>query len=149
MKNPSYRVLRIVLLILSVDAVVKGLLMIFGGKPLMMRLFPYPAESELSTLLLLMRQEWGATDLAFSFMLFFASRDPVRHLVVVDAVILALSIASVSSLLSIYTLDALRVYPAYSVWGHSLMRLAGAGVLFYLRPRGIAYRRGHQSKGVS
>jgi len=37
--------------------------------------------------------------------------------------------------LSLYTLDVQRLYPGYLIWARSLVRLALAGVLYYLRPR--------------
>jgi hypothetical protein len=76
MTNFSHRALRILLVILGLDAAVKGLLMIFGGKALMMWLFPRPPESEITTLLLLMRQESGALSLAVALVLYFAYRGP-------------------------------------------------------------------------
>ncbi len=48
----SYRALRIVLRVFSVLVLVGSLLMIFSGKPLMMRVLMRPAEAEVSTLLL-------------------------------------------------------------------------------------------------
>jgi hypothetical protein len=130
----SHWALRILLAILGLDAAAKGLFMIFGGKALMMRLFPHPPESEITTLLLLTRQESGALDLAMGLMLYFAYRDPARNVAVLNAVAVGLCIAAVASVASLYTLDAGKLYPASIVWGHSLLRLVVAASLFYLRP---------------
>jgi hypothetical protein len=134
MTNVSQRALRILLVILGLDATAKGLLMIFGGKTLIMRLFPHPPESEITTLLLLVRQESGALDLAVALMLYFAYRDPARNVAILNAIAVGLCIAAFSSVVSLYTLDANRLYPAYAVWAHSLLRLMVAALLFYLRP---------------
>ncbi len=52
MSNPPYRALRIILGIVSVFTAAAGLLLVFTGKPLVMRLLLYPPEAEVSTLLL-------------------------------------------------------------------------------------------------
>ncbi len=59
MTTPPYRALRIVLGVFSLLAAVSGLLIIFSGRPLMIRLFLRPPESELSTLLLATMKEVG------------------------------------------------------------------------------------------
>ncbi len=52
MSKPPYRVLRIVLGFLSILLAVAGILLIFSSKPLIMRMFMHPPDSEISTLLL-------------------------------------------------------------------------------------------------
>lgn len=135
MPGPSYRALRILLVILCFDATAKGLLMISTGKRFMTQLFPYPPESEITTLLLLMRKEWGALDLAVGLMLYFAIRDPVRNVAIINSIAVALVLGAFTSLAFFYALEATRLYPAYSIWGHSLFRLLMAALLYYLRPR--------------
>src|SRR5713101_3220441 len=116
MSKPPYRVLRIVLGFLSLLLAVAGVLLIFSSKPLIMRMFMYPPESEISTLLL-------------------ASSDPERNVAVVDGMTMGLCILAITPLISLYTLDVQRLYPGYLIWARSLVRLALAGVLYYLRPR--------------
>jgi hypothetical protein len=135
MSRPPYRVLRIVLGIFSFLAAAGGLLLIFSGKPLVLRLFLRPPESEVSTLLLSMMKEMGGLVLMLSLMLFFASRDPARNVAIINAVIVGLCILAVTPLLSLYALDIRRLYPGYLIWGRSLVRLVLAAVLFFLRPR--------------
>ena len=132
MLKPPYRVLRIVLGFLSLLLAVAGILLIFSSKPLIVRMFMHPPESEISTLLLAAVKEMGGLA---SAMLFFASRDPERNVAVVDGMTLGLCILAVTPLLSLYTLDVQRFYPGYLIWARSLVRLALAGVLYYLRPR--------------
>src|SRR5260370_29251059 len=76
MSKPPYHVLRVVLGFLSLLLAVAGILLIFSSKPLIMRMFMHPPESEISTLLLAAVKEMGGLALALSAMLFFASRDP-------------------------------------------------------------------------
>ncbi|HEY1469401.1 MAG TPA: hypothetical protein VGF61_10180 [Candidatus Acidoferrum sp.] len=70
-----------------------------------------------------------------SVMLFFAYRDPVRNVNIVNALILGLCILAFTPLWSLYTLDMRHLYPSYLIWGRSLVRLALAALLFFLRPR--------------
>jgi hypothetical protein len=135
MPSPPHRALRILLFIFSLGAAAAGLLMILGGKPLIVHLFLRPPESEVSTLLLLTLKEMGGILLMLSLLFFFASRDPVRNVAIVDALIAGLCVLAVTPLLSLYTLDIRGLYPAYLIWGRSVVRLVLAALLFYLRPR--------------
>ena len=64
--------------------------MLFGGKRLIMRVLPYPPETEITTLLLVTWREWGA--LALSLMFCFAARNPARKVAIVYGIIVALCI---------------------------------------------------------
>ncbi len=135
MSTPPHRTLRIVLRVFSVLAAAGGLLLAFSGKALMIRLFLRPPDSEISTLLLFTLKEMGGFVLMLSVMLYFASRDPVRNVAIVNAVIVGLCVLAVTPLISLATLDIRRLYLGYIIWGRSLVRLALAALLFYLRPR--------------
>jgi len=135
MPGPSYRGLRIILGIFSVLTALAGLVIIFSGRPLIMRLFLRPPESEVSTLLLVALKEMGGLVLMLSVMLFFAYRDPARNVAIVNAFIVGLCILAFTPLWSLYTLDIRHLYPTYLIWGRSLVRLALAALLFCLRPR--------------
>ena len=128
-------VLRIVLRAFSILVAVGSLLMIFSSRPLMMRVLLRPPESEVSTLLLFVVREMGGLFLMLSVLLYLASRDPVRNVAIIDAVIVGLLVLALTPLISLWKLDIGRLYPGYLVWGRSLVRLAIAALLFYLRPR--------------
>src|SRR3989454_370059 len=130
-----YRALRIVLRVFSALVGLGSVLMIFSGKPLMMRVLMRPPESEVSTLLLFVIKEMGGLFLMLCVLLFLASRDPVRNVAIIDGVIVGLCVLAITPLVSLATLDIRRFYPAYFVWGRSVVRLGIAGLLFYLRPR--------------
>ena len=135
MPGPPYRALRIILGIFSILTAVAGFVIIFSGRPLIMRLFLRPPEPDVSTLLLIALKEMGGLVLILSMMLFFAYRDPARNVAIVNAFIVGLCILAFTPLWSLYTLDMRHLYPAYLIWGRSLVRLALAALLFYLRPR--------------
>jgi hypothetical protein len=71
-----------------------------------------------------------------SVLVFFASRNPVRNIAIVNGLIVGLCILAITPFLSLYTLDIRRLYPGYLIWGRSLIRLAIAAVLYFLQPRG-------------
>ena len=135
MFRPPLRALQIVLRVFSVLLAVGGVFMILASKPLIMRVFLRPPESEVSTLLLFVLKEMGGFVLMLTLMLFFASRDPVRNAAIVDALIAGLVILALTPLLSLYTLDIRKIYPSYLIWGRSLVRLAIAALLYLLKPR--------------
>ena len=135
MSRPPFRALQIVLRVFSVLLAVGGVFMILASKPLIMRVFLRPPDSEVSTLLLFVLKEMGGFVLMLTLMLFFASRDPVRNAAIVDALIAGLVILALTPLLSLYTLDIRKIYPSYLIWGRSLVRLAIAALLYLLKPR--------------
>jgi uncharacterized BrkB/YihY/UPF0761 family membrane protein len=137
MPPPTYRALRTILSIFSLLAAAAGLTMIFASKAMIihMHMFLRPPESEFSTLLLSILKEMGGMILMFSLLFFFASRDPLRNVAIVDALIVGLCVLVLTSLLSLYTLDLSGLYPGYLIWGRSAVRLALAALLYYLRPR--------------
>jgi hypothetical protein len=137
MPKPPYRALRIFLRVFSLLAVAGGLLMIFAEKPLIVRIFLRPPESEVSTLLLSLLKEMGGMVLMLGVLLWLASRNPVRNLAIVDALIAGLCILALTPLLSLWMTDIRSIYPAYILWGRSVVRLAIAALLYWLRPRQV------------
>ncbi len=122
---------------MAFEATVKGFLMIFGGKLFIMRLFSQPLNPEVTTTILLIWAEWGCLDIALGLMLYFAFRDPVRNVAILDAIIVGLCLGALVPLLALYVLNATHLYPIYMTWGHSLLRLAVAALLYYLKPREV------------
>jgi hypothetical protein len=135
MPGPPHRALCIFLRVFSLLAGLGGLLMIFAEKPLIVRIFLRPPEGEVSTLLLSLLKETGGMALMLGVLLWLASRNPVRNVAIVDALIAGLCILAVTPLLSLWMTDIGRVYPAYFLWGRSVVRLAIAALLYWLRPR--------------
>jgi hypothetical protein len=134
MPQPTYRLLRIVLGLLSLIMAIGGVFLIFSSKPLIMRVFLHPPEFEVSTLLLAALKEMGGLALMLSVMLYLAARDPERNVAIIDAVSVGLCILAITPLVSLYTSDLRRLYPSYLVWVRSFVRLALAGVLYFFRP---------------
>ena len=135
MSTPPYRALRIVLRVFSLLVGFESLLMIFAGKPLVVRVFLRPPDAEVSTLLLFLLKETGGFALTLSLLLWLAARDPVRNVAILDAVTVGLCILAVTPIVSLSMTDIRSIYPAYLVWGRSVVRLAIAALLYSLRPR--------------
>jgi hypothetical protein len=98
-------------------AAVGALLIIFAEKPLIVRIFLRPPEGEVSTLLLSLLKEMGGMMLMLSVLLWLASRNPVRNVAILDALIAGLCILAVTPLLSLWMTDIRSMYPAYLLWG--------------------------------
>jgi hypothetical protein len=135
MPAPSHNALRIILKILALLTAVGGLVLIFSGRPMLLRMPFHPPESEVTTMLLFVVKEMGGMILMVSVMFFLASRDPVRNVAILDALIIGLCVLAITPLVSLYTLDARSLYPAYLIWGRAVGRLVLAAVFYYLRPR--------------
>jgi len=135
MSNPPYRVLRVVLGFLSLLMAIGGVILIFSSKSLIMRLFLHPPEAEVSTLFLFTLKELGGFALMLAIMVFFAARDPVRNVAIIDALAVGLCILAFTPLVSRWMLDIQRIYPGHLIWARSVLRLALAALLCYLRPR--------------
>ncbi len=109
--------------------------MIFSSRPLIVQVFMHPPESEVSTLLLALLKEMGGVMLMLSVMLRLAARDPARNVAILDALTMGLFILAITPLVSLKTTDIGKLYPAYFIWGRSLVRLALVMVLLWVRPR--------------
>ena len=140
MPEPPYRALSILLRGFSLLAALGGLLLIFAEKPLIVRIFLRPPEGEVSTLFLSTLKEMGGMALMLGIMLWFASRNPVRNVAVVDALIAGLCILAVTPLLSLWMTDISSIYPGYLLWGRSAVRFAVAAFLYWLRPRHVHWK---------
>src|SRR5437899_1596541 len=139
MTGPPYRSLRIFLRAFSLLAALGGLLMIFAEKPLIVRIFLRPPEGEVSTLLLSLLKEMGGMVLMLGVLLWLASRNPVRNVAVVDALIVGLCILAVTPLLSLWMTDIRNMYPGHLLWDPSVVRLAMAALLYWLRARHVQW----------
>jgi hypothetical protein len=84
-----------------------------GSKPLILRLFLHPPEAEISTLFLFALKEMGGFALMLAVMAFFAARDPVRNVAIIDAFTVGLCILAVTPLVSRWMLDIQSIYPGH------------------------------------
>ena len=135
MSHPPYRALVILLGSLSFLMAIGGVVLIVSSKPLIFGLFLHPPEAEVSTLFMFTLKELGGFALMLAVMVFFAARDPVRNVAIIDALTVGLCILAVTPLVSLWMLDIRSIYPGHLIWARSVIRLALAALLYYLRPR--------------
>lgn len=101
----------------------------------MLRVFLGPPEAEVSTLLLALLKELGGVMLMLSVLFWLASRDPVRNVAILDSLMVGLCVLTVTPVISLWTTDIGKLYPAYLIWGRSFVRLALAVLLYFFRPK--------------
>jgi hypothetical protein len=54
---------------------------------------------------------------------------------IINALTAGLCILAVTPLVSLWMLDIHNIYPGHLIWARSVIRLALAALLYYLRPR--------------
>ena len=145
MPDRSETVLRAVYALLAVDALLKSILLVFGGKWALMLAFPGIPSSEISKLLLLTRQESGALEFGVAVILFLSMRNPRNSLPVLYGIAAALFIGAVLPLVGTYRLGLVPFFSAYAMWLHSAIRIAVAGLLLYVRPTKASIRGPRES----
>lgn len=132
---PSLRWLRVLLLLLTVDAGGKGLLLIFGGRWVILRLSPNLPPSEITSFLLLSRLECGALDLGLCLMLWLAFLNPGQNRAVIIGTAVALAGGAIAEVVGTYLLHGAEFFSPPILWLHSAARITVAGLLLHLRPR--------------
>jgi hypothetical protein len=88
-----------------------------------------------SILVVSLLKEMGGMVLTLAVFLWLAARDPVKNVAIVDGFIAGLCVLAATPLVSLWTTDIRSLYPAYLLWGRSVLRLAIAALLYWMRPR--------------
>jgi hypothetical protein len=88
-----------------------------------------------STLVVSLLKEMGGMVLTLAVFLWLAARDPMRNVAILDGLIAGLCILAVTPLVSLWMTDIRNLYPAYLLWGRSVLRIAIAALLHWMRPR--------------
>ena len=135
------RLLRVMLWLLALDAAIGSAVLLLGGRAVFTWLYSYAPASDVSDLLLFKQRQWGALGLALTIMLTAAARDPRRHSVIVWAIAVGIATAGIAELLSIWLVDAARLFPMSSFVSHGLARIGIALLLVYLERRVLADRK--------
>jgi hypothetical protein len=134
------RLLRVMLWLLTLDAVIGSAVLLLGSRAVFTWLYSYAPASDVSDLLLFKQRQWGALGVALTIMLMAAARDPRRHSIIVWAIAVGIATAGLAELLSIWLVDAARLFPVSSFVGHGIARIGLALVLVYLQRRLLADR---------
>ena len=126
--------------LLALDAAIGSAVLLLGGRAVFTWLYSYAPASDVSDLLLFKQRQWGALGVALTIMLVAAARDPRRHSVIVWAVAAGVAMAGIAELLSIWLVDAARLFPMSRFVSHGLARIGIALLLVYLERRVLADR---------
>ena len=81
---------------------------------------------------------------AFILPRWLASRNPVRNVTVVDALIAGLCILALTPLLSLWMTDIRNIYPAYLLWGRSVVRTRNSRLALWARAAACALGTGRK-----
>ena len=131
--SSDYAALKAILLLLAVIETLTGVFLLFGARPLAVLA---PADLHLlpafTTGLLMV---FGVLALGFGYLMYLASRDPMRYVGVIDTVVFLLI---AGALLGLYATFALHALFGFAMWIGTGARLLLAIVLLALRPRGVS-----------
>lgn len=64
----------------------------------------------------------------------------MRNVAIIDAFTVGLCILAVTPLVAGWMLDIQSIYPGHLIWARSVIRLALAALLYYLRPREMQWK---------
>jgi len=109
--------------------------LIFADRSLMVAILLRPPEGEVSTLAASLLKEMGGMVLMLAVFLWLAARDPAKNVAIVDGFIAGLCVLAVTPLVSLWMTDIRSLYPGYLLWARSVLRLAIAALLYWMRPR--------------
>jgi hypothetical protein len=132
--QPQHGALRILLRILAPLAILAGILVIFATKPLLAAVGTPPTLIA-QPLVLMLFKAYGAFAVPVGYLAYVSSRDPVRYVAIIDAMILGLVILVAIEIYSEVALGLLNWWPAPLIWASIILRSLLAIVLFALRPR--------------
>jgi hypothetical protein len=130
----SHRALRALLTVLAVLVTLAGVTILFG--PDWVFMVSRAPQIAAQPLLLLFAQAFGAVALPAAYLLYLASRDPVRHVAIIDAMVIGLTIVVVLEVHAILGGTLAQYFAPWLLWTSVVIRALLAVTLFALRPRG-------------
>jgi hypothetical protein len=133
----SHAALRTILGILAVVLTAGGVVLLFATSWLV-SMIPAQPQFAVSTLTIIFLKALGAIGFMFAYLLFTASRDPVRYVAIVDAFAGLLLLGAALDVWAVNTLNFGSIYPGHLIWLRVAVRIALAIVLIALRPRASA-----------
>ncbi|HME81510.1 MAG TPA: hypothetical protein VKF82_05490 [Candidatus Eremiobacteraceae bacterium] len=129
----SYAALRMFLAVLAVWVALAGLLLIFATNWLA-GAYAIPTGPGAESVGFLIKAI-GTVVLGLSYMTWCASRDPVRYVGIIDALIVTLVLVVALETYEIIVGNADRMFPHHLILWSAIARAALAIVLFVMRPR--------------
>jgi hypothetical protein len=128
--------LRALLSVLAVIAALVGLSILFATR----WVFTVSGAPQIAAqpLLILFAQAFGAVAIPLGYLLYRASRDPVRYVAIIDATVIGLGIVVVLEVYAILAGGLTQYYSPALLWTSVVIRALLAVALFALRPRASA-----------
>jgi len=128
----SYTILRGLFLVLAICLALGGAALVFATSSLYPLILAGAASTPPVDLLL---KGVGAVVLGLSYLAYSISRDPVRYVAAIDAVIIVLIVVVLIEVYEMVTRGVDSVYPNHLLLLSTILRAALAAVLIILRPR--------------
>lgn len=129
----SYQALRVLLTVMSVVAALVGVSVLFAPQ-WVFTLSGAPGIAA-QPLLLLFAQAFGAVAIPLAYLLFRASRDPVRNVAIIDAAVIGFAIVVPLEVYAILAGGLTQYYAPWLLWTSVIIRACLGIALFALRPR--------------
>ncbi len=133
---PQYRSLRGLLLIVAILLAIGGAVILFDAQLVFLAL-PIPKEAFAHATITVLIQDLGAMALGIAVVVYAASRDPVRYISAVDALIVILVLLASVDVYAVEKLHFNTIYPSGMIWARVALRLIVAIVLLWLRPKAV------------
>jgi hypothetical protein len=131
----DHRALRAILPALAVIATLAGVGALFATKALLV-MAGTPAALVATPGVLVLFKSYGAVAIPVGYLLYVASRDPVRYAAIIDAVVIGLVLIVLIEIAAVFTLGLTELWAPWVIWGSIIVRTTLAVLLFALRPRG-------------
>jgi hypothetical protein len=130
-----YRILSLLLFILSAVEGISGLFLIFTSR-WVLALAPANLALPNPGIVELFLKAIGIVALALAYLLYVAARDPARYVAVIDALVFMCVAAAILEFYALAALNLGALYPPSYVIARAILQLILAVVLVVLRPRG-------------
>lgn len=132
----SHPALRVLLTLMAIVAALVGVSILFAPR----WIFTMSGAPEIAgqPLLILFAQAFGALAIPLAYLLYLASRDPVRYVAIIDAAIIGFAIVVPLEIYAILAGGLTQYWPPWLLWTSVVIRACLGIALFALRPRGSA-----------
>jgi hypothetical protein len=123
---------RILLILLTVDAIITTAMLVFGGREAVVRFMPDAAKAQATDLFLTNQLEFAGFRIGLAVMWLLAYREPGKHRAVIIGTSVGLIGVGISEVIAPQLLGLKPFYPAWQAWTHGIIRCAFGATLLLL-----------------
>jgi hypothetical protein len=127
-------VIRALLILLSFDAVITTVMLVFGGRAAVVRFLPDAAKVEATDLFLANQLQFAGFRIGLVVMWLLAFREPEKNRAVIIGTSVGLIALGISVVIAPQLLSLKPLYPFWMPWSHAIMRCTFGVSLFLLLP---------------